>query len=92
MAQGNFLLVRCKRCRKHGHWVFPDGGRSEEFATVGEACRLFMEAFATARVSGEHVLPALKKLQKSGIPERAVLVCTISSESEPGMDFKPNLN
>jgi hypothetical protein len=72
MSEKRALLARCTKCKKHGHWKFADGTKSEEFATTSEAALEFLRAISDGRASHEQIPSILSALENSGFPRSAI--------------------
>ncbi|MDB5194452.1 MAG: hypothetical protein JWN50_466 [Parcubacteria group bacterium] len=95
MPTGQTVLVRCKKCQGHGHWIFADGSMSEEFHSLAQGALHFMRAVAEKKASSEEIPSALRRLETItfiSIPKVVVVKVERNEPSFPMPSIKSGAN
>jgi len=61
------VLLKCRKCGKHGHWKYEDGSISVEFYCVSDGALAFLEALSAKKAKPHEIDKALNCLRNSGL-------------------------
>lgn len=68
MAAQSMYFEICPECRNHGRVVFPNGDRSDEVLSQGNAVEMVQYLWASGKLSGDDFNRIFRQIRESGLP------------------------